>query len=550
MRSRGLISLGIVASCFLAACEYWNNFVDEKSITQVTLSIKVQDAWTGEAISQAVCEDTARNIMLRTGDDGLAFLENASTGDYQFLCQGLSYHDAIKTFSLGKTPLPITATLVRLGGPDWYPEHPDRQFHFNRAEGNLRVPGNQVFRTTLNDTSGKILYKWKSSKHPQLGRDWSSPFFYRNYFTANLTTLASDSVEDTITLFLRARFPGHPDYDIDSLKTPVTWVRNIPPELSIFFTTRGFAQVGCPDLDKMEWNLRYIAKDVDGESCNVTFSSDDSTSSVGKFKFTQSCDDQFITIPLINSFASIKNTEILKVITHSNVINISAQDDNGQSHDTTMTLITRPHIPPQISITRLSSPSIVYEGKSLAFKFTAQAFSAALVNLEVFWGDGITRPYEFSDGNSIDSIGKELSHAYQKAGKYYVSAKITDGCKDTTRIELPTPINIFSNSIPVLTASTPFTNFVGSKKYHFINITASDADLESLTDSLELRIDWGDGFVDTIPRKGSSLIFTPNHFYSNPPFDTINNVYHMQITLTDANGGAASKNFEIKPILP
>ena len=61
-------------------------------------------------------------------DNGVIVRDDMPTGKYNLVCQAPRYHVRTVPFELGLQEAQTKSVqLVRLGGDDWYPEHPDRQ---------------------------------------------------------------------------------------------------------------------------------------------------------------------------------------------------------------------------------------------------------------------------------------------------------------------------------------------------------------------------------------------------------------------------------------
>lgn len=537
-------------------CDYWTNLVDGKKITQVALTIRVKDALTGEPLPYSVCEDASRGLAFPLDDMGSFKDPSASTGSYSMVCRMSGYYDAKVDFNVDKNGAPITASLARLGGQDWYPEELFPQMDSLRVHisliGNLRVPGKMIFRASPFLASGEIRYRWKSSLYPQLNRDWSNAASGNPDFTVALKSLPSDENLDTIYLYVRSRLGGHPEYDVDSFSITVNWVRNRLPVWTPLIPPITITRVGCTVVDTTKrFSVFYNVSDPDGDRpCTVYFSSIDASSALGLVNSNQPCGLVSVNFPILDPFFTLPQDSKAS-LQDTSLLYMKVVDANGQSRDTTFRLITYPNVQPTSKIVKLDTLPIHYSGKEMKFQFLGSVPEGGLNRLIINWGDNslgldldLDRNYPLY--NSFDNT---FGHRYLDSGSYQVSSRIYDACGFYASYALPL-IHVQANHLPELRSmDTLGYHLQGITPVYRIQLAVFDADLESRQDSVRVVVIWGEGLADTLKVTASTVNQKQilDHYYAKPPPDTYVDLYHLSVTVTDANDGIAISKFDIRP---
>ncbi len=141
------------------------------------------------------------------------------------------------------------------------------------------------------------------------------------------------------------------------------------------------------------------------------------------------------------------------------------------------------------------------------------------------WGDGdVSEVMGISSGASVSA-----SHAWSKAGKYYVKAKAADGRGGTSPWSNIRTVKISVNRLPAVpaTPSGPISGFTGTS--YSYSTSALDPD----TDKVKYAFDWGDGTSTetAIVRSGGKASVA--HKWNSP------GTYQVKAKATDTKGGSS-----------
>lgn len=538
---RSARSLASIASLALlaAGCDYWRNLVDDKAVTHTTVSITVKDAWTGEGLPYADCVDTARHLYQSADSAGTILIPEAATGPYRMTCSRESYSTVEIQFDAGAKDISLGIQLARRGGRDWYPMDSSRQV---RAEliGNTRVPANFMLRAWPARTDGTLRYSWAFARHPQLNRDQASSLAFKPELAPKLESIASDSLEDTVTLKVRAHLYAIPEYDVDSVKIPILWMRNKKPRLEISTNNRTDAIVGCPDDGS--FTVSVSASDPDGQCLSVRVENTDSNSTLGPRTIVQSCNQKQIAIPLTDSMSA-------RQIPWRDPLNrflVTATDDNNQTHDTEFTIRTTPHQRPTIGIYQNDSMAFSIANYPVRFRITAVDSNASLERLKVDWGDG-SKPLDYGFPAGTGPLNADFTHPYSVPGNYFVHASIINACGTVSTSALPglNYVHVQANDTPKVAVTDRKYILIGSKPHYSIRLNADDKDLGFAKDTLTLSVNWGDGTEDSTYRSAVALTNKAlDHVYETPPADS---VYIVGISVIDVYGGRYNTVLRVAP---
>ncbi len=551
------VAVSAVAILF-AGCDFYRNLVDDHTVTQSTLSLKVLDGWTHEPVPFAVCMDVNRNVTLNADEFGNAMLKKVGTGNYDFTCSSPDYYEVETQFGLGKESASITVSLARLGGPNWYPGRPELQVSvlkiagiFDRKNSTLRVPGQLLLQAGLHDSSGAFHYVWKSSRFPAiLNRESTHPFAKLPYYWASLNSLPTDSVQDTITLIVMAH-PGFKgefgnEYVVDSISLPILWVRNTPPKFNRV-SGNGNVKIGCPDRDE-KFQVKVSAIDLDGHCDSIVVSSSDPTSIFGNHKIREACYENslgYINFPVSESFLYDKSQALNLLSNDTAFIKVTAWDDNKQSRDTILKSVPIYQGLPVDSLQITDNKLVHFVNEPIEFRFWAEVNANGLKNLKVNWGDG-TNPSVYNLDLDAELLNKKeflSSHQFLKPGDFKISSVVTDFCGDSASASLSSPIHIRLDSKPVLTVIPPSILTAAAAQNINLRISVSDPDLADHQDKLLLRIFWGDStstLDSTTNPGGFSKNFPHSFFFPNP-----NSTFQIVVQLEDAHFEISDTTFVV-----
>ena len=160
-----------------------------------------------------------------------------------------------------------------------------------------------------------------------------------------------------------------------------------------------------------------------------------------------------------------------------------------------------------------ASPSITRPGQTVSFDASASLDS-----------DGtITDPagYKWSFGDSATGSGKIVTHSFSAVGSYQVNLTVTDNNKMNATIVH----TVIVTNPPSLQVTAPSIGTTGTQVT--ISLTTSAA----LPGTLTVKVDWGDGTVDTLPAGASSA----THSYATAKG------YTITVTSTDNYGQSTMK---------
>ena len=187
--------------------------------------------------------------------------------------------------------------------------------------------------------------------------------------------------------------------------------------------------------------------------------------------------------------------------------------DNSGSTGTTTSQVTITDRPPVASFT--PTPSTAPSGTLITFNGAASSDPDGTV---VLWS------WTFGDGN-IGS-GSTATHSYSAPGNFTVTLTVTDnsGSTGTTTSQV-----MITDRPPVLTVTASPTNPASGQKVT-LSITGSDPDGTIAT----IRVDWGDGTVDSLSGAATSDSHAYSYSGSSPKS------YTITVTATDSYSQTSS----------
>lgn len=174
--------------------------------------------------------------------------------------------------------------------------------------------------------------------------------------------------------------------------------------------------------------------------------------------------------------------------------------------------------PPTVTGALETTPAL--EGASLAFR-------AVGVDPD---GDQLRYTWHFGDGET--GTGATPTHVYQDNGVYQVTVTVDDGYQGIATASFVVTV---SNVAPTITAA-------GATIAENDTTTLTGAIIDpGVLDSFTLVVNWGEGNPETIQLPAGTQTYNISHHYRDDnPTGTPSDVYPIQITLTDKDGGVGT----------
>jgi PKD repeat protein len=201
--------------------------------------------------------------------------------------------------------------------------------------------------------------------------------------------------------------------------------------------------------------------------------------------------------------------------------------DNGGVTGSTSSPITIGDLPPVVSFT--PSPSTANTGQSITLSITVYDPDGTIVSTRVDWGDSIVQLYS----GAITSA----SHSYTSTGSstskiFTIMITGTDNNASYTSTSAQVTIN---DRVPVPSFNPSSISLSTGQN---VTLTISAADPDGTVTSL--RVDWGDGKIDTL----SGTATGDTHSYSSTGTSP-SNVFTITVNATDNSGSTGISSSQV-----
>lgn len=177
---------------------------------------------------------------------------------------------------------------------------------------------------------------------------------------------------------------------------------------------------------------------------------------------------------------------------------------------------------PTLTITAPATPPSAGLPAVFTFATTASAGGGVVRNVTVNWGDGRQQDLGAISGSV------PVTHAYQSAGTFVITATLTDSFGNVVTVSVPVVVN--ARVQPVVTLTTTTTNpTAGSDVAFTASVTPAPGTGTVIED---VSIDWGDGSRTPLgPFTGSTTL---HHVYHS------GGTYTVVLTARDSNSGVGT----------
>jgi hypothetical protein len=549
-------------------CDYWNNLVEEKTLTRADLAVTVIDAWTGDAFSDADCRDSLSGIELASDGQGEYRILGGATGLYEIRCDHIWYYRGAAKIHLAKAGAHDTVKLARRGEPEnWYPPGGLRTVAIPRPnQGIVRVrfPTDLDWQVTPWDTTGRFRYEWTfrqatTLNHGHLnGQEQLDAESYSPRFRARATAekIVREG-KDTVILTVYSLMNGGPvGYPVGSDTMFIEWVRNRKPFIYFqapFDSNPPTYKVGCVNVDTIA-RVNLLAGDSDGQCASIKFWTQNAPS-VGIKEMTLTCEDLTPNLKLpLSRPAQPGRPRPDGSDEYENTLYAEITDDNGEKGRDSVTFLTYTNAPPGVGFSILgSSGGTYFVNDPVTFQVTGNDTDGGIQQLDVQW----TRA---SDNHTRDEYSRPTNRLLESSGQYTLTTRFTeadtgtyravgiatDNCGDGTT-SVSRSFAVVKDNRPIITFSHPDTTVKsgGDSLQVQFNLSVMDPDAQIVDrDSITfLRINWDTSAVYTNTNRVQSIMETKfNHTFPMPSPGTS---LRIGIHVEDQHSGFADTAFRV-----
>jgi hypothetical protein len=524
------VSAALAAALLAAGCDYWKNLVDDRSVTQASLTVAVVDAWTRDTITNAACADPAHGINAITDATGRFRIADIGTGRYTLTCRADYYYEGSKSFDVSGEGSSAKVELARHGFEEWYPDEPVRQIGLPGFFDTLRYPPRFVLATIPDNDGSVFRYSWSFAQNKNLNHilvNAKAGVFplYLSADARDVTKPGPDTV--TVTVFSALRGPGKLD-TVTTYTQPFFWVRNkLPVLLNWSFDSAGYSdsasytnrnpRVGCKDPQAFSLTLTGVDPDGVGDCKKIAYSSGNLNSSLGNLLPETSCSDsKGVALPLTSPYS---HGELNKDTAFSidNKLLVDVWDVNDEYNRYTIDFKSRTNVLPSASVA-LSQPRKAYFiGAPVILVIRGKDKDGPVYNMRMSWGDGNEENVTLSDDNSHD-VQETIAHVYFYPGKYLPKLHVSDDCGDEDSAVLANrdSIRVRYNTPPKAVMDT-VTQVPGDSLGVRVKISVHDSDADLEIDSVRVILNWGDGKADTSMVHASFEAYKQHRYSTKPP---------------------------------
>lgn len=486
-------------------CDYWNNLVEEKTLTRADLEVTVVDAWTGEVFKDADCRDSLSGSGLAADGQGHYRIQDGSTGLYEIRCDHIWYYPGAAKIHLAKSGAHDTVKLVRQGGKgNWYPD-PLRKVAITRLQ-RVRFPSDLDWQVTPWDTTGRFRYEWTfrsatALSHGHLvGKEQLDRESYSPRFRARADADRVREGKDTVILTVFSLMNGGPVGDtVGSDTMAFEWVRNHKPFIHFKAPSDSTPyKVGCGGkLVTVHVRLQAGDSDLDGRCTSMriwthnapSLQPIDSTLSCEGFESNLAFE---LTRPTQSGKPGPNGSEEYENTLYAEII-----DDNGEKGRDSVTFLTHTNSPPKDTLSISGGGGGTYfVQEPVTFELNAKHNDGGIKQMDIEWiraSDGSDTIESWRATNfPLDSLGKyALTKLFDTPDKFQAVGRVLDDC-DEWGISDSLTFTVVKDKRPVITFTPPETTIRDSTLSVKFNLTVIDPDAQVVgRDSLKLlRIIW------------------------------------------------------------
>lgn len=504
--------VAIAATALLAAvgCDFWNNLIDEKTLSHGDLTVRVVDAWTGETLRGGECKDSLRGIDLAPDQDGAFRLRGGSTGPYAIRCGHEWYWDKEADVGLTASGADLTLKLARQGGTSWYPDTGRVSLPRNAA-GVVRYPLDLDWVATPTDDSGRFIYEWNFLHNRQfLDRGHLRPHvpLPKNAYSPryHVPIPAEGGVQegpDTVILnvYSLLRDPKEPEW-VGSDTIPIDWVRNLKPIVkfdSASFSNRRY-KVGCQQPKKQISLANY---DLDGVCKSLHLWSTASSYSLPGFDTFLSCETYktSIYLPLVEPG---KGTDAINGLDGAeefeNTLIAEIADDNGEKSRDTITFRTFRNVPPFARITAPGRARYLV-GDSIPVELEAHDTDGTFSDMYIRWYGVGTKQTMGTENDTLIQPGNRANFPAVVRLWAADSVEYWGWVKDNCAESFETPhrsVWVYESRPPQISNIKGQMLPDGDSALVTLDFEVRDPDADLGDKVASVWIDWGDGRFDPV----------------------------------------------------
>lgn len=560
MRSAKAVCAAAAAVLLLGAggCDFWNNLVEEKTAARADLEVKVVDAWTGDPLPGAACQDTLGADAADAADEqGVFRIQNAATGRYVIRCGHEWYYDGFANVHLTKDGAHAMVKLARRGLSDWYPDSSSR-VAILQAKGQLRYPVDLDWRATPWDTTGKFRYEWTFLRSPRLnlGQLRGSEPLDPKAYSPRFRRRASEDVgvqagPDTAILKVYSLLDGsRSGYLVDSVVVPIDWVQNRKPFirfLAPYDSIPPTFHVGCANEVPPVAHVRMKGGDSDGACASIRFRSLSAPSMPIDTQLACVASPNYVyrvDLPFQRPSVPGDQNEIGQYV-YDNAFVAEITDDNGEKGWDTLVIQTKTNAAPKVIAMNVlnSRDAYFFPGDPITVVVRGKDADGGVQGLKFRWSadsDGAVTLDRCENPESppqTDSLVCRFTESFTQPGFYRSQGTAIDNCDDSESVVGP-PLTIHKDNLPTFQIAgleaqpTPGGD---SLRVQFSLLVRDEDQDRGLGDSLtSVIISWASEGTQPDPTPGSSTLF--KRTLAAPPAGS---KLAIKIAATDAHSGQA-----------
>jgi len=553
-------------------CDYWNNLVEEKTLTRADLEVTVVDAWTGELSKDADCRDSLSGAGLTADGQGHYRIQGGSTGLYEIRCDHIWYYPGVTKVHLGKVGAHDTVKLARRGVEEtsqgkvenWYPDTLRRVLIPKLENGYVRFPTDLDWQVRPWDTTGRFRYEWTfrsatTLNHghlagkEQLDQESYSPRFRARVPAERVVREGKDTAILTVYSLLNG---GQAGYPVGSDTLYFEWIRNLKPFIHFIEPTDSTPyKVGCGSEPVVHVLLE--AGDLDGRCVSRKYWAANAPSVRLKDSIL-TCEVLPFTLPLSRPTQSgilqPDHSEIFGNTLYAEII-----DDNGEKSIDSVTIITHTDAPPTDTLRIKHDSAAFYQvngtyfvGEPVTFEIKGRDTDGGITRMDIKWirasdssviADPPWRPVDEHGESLGDLVVKRL---FDTADDYRVVGRVLDNCGEWTD-SVSLSFTVQKNILPTIQFTHPDTSIKDggdSLEVKFkLSITDPDANTVGKDGIKLLQINWdtSDSLVDTTRRE----IIRENPYTHKYPMPRPGTILNIGIHVEDQHTGKADTTIRI-----
>jgi hypothetical protein len=547
-------------------CDYWNNLVEEKTVTRADLEVTVVDAWTGETFKDADCRDSLSGAGLAADGQGHYRIQGGSTGLYEIFCNHRWYSQGAAKIHLAKGGAHDTVKLARRADSGyWYPDPKRRVAIPEHERGYVRFPTDLDWQVTPWDTTGKFRYEWTfrsatTLSHGHLaGREELDQESYSPRFRARAATETGvQEGKDTAILTVYSLLNGGQAGDsVGSDTLYFEWIRNRKPFIHFTAPTDSTPyKVGCGS-EPVTVHVLLEAGDLDGRCTSRNYWAVNAPSVLLKDSIL-TCEVLPFTLPLSRpTQPGVLQPDGSQ--TYGNTLYADIVDDNGEKGIDSVTIITHTNAPPTDTLRIKHDSAAFYQvngtyfvGEPVTFEIKGRDTDGGITRMDIEWirasNGAVTAEPPW---RSVDPHGEGLpdymvTRVFDTPDDYRVVSRALDDCGEWTD-SVSVPFTVQKNILPTIQFTHPDTSIKDGGDSLEVKFKLSITDPDAYTvgkDGIKLlQINWdtSDSLVDTTRRQ----FIRENPYTHKYPMPRPGTILSIGIHVEDQHTGKADTTIRI-----